>query len=103
MVGVNTMPKSAMTLPRTPKYKTVENKAVPNFMCITIESGPCAGIEYHYNTVKIGNEDDDGGALLNFTYNIMSGTPTNVGEFEEQIGAILFDIVEQSTETEEKV
>ena len=89
--------------PVAPKYNYVEREDVPNFFCLKIEEGEFEGMVYHYENLKIAEEEDEnGGALLNFNYHIVESflaeemlTDSIKLRFEDTIASILFDILQK--------
>jgi hypothetical protein len=82
------------------KYNHITREDVPEFVCIRIEEGEFEGIVYHYENVKVGEELEDGGALLNFNYHIVESfmaeemmTDGVKKRFEDIVAGILYDIL----------
>jgi hypothetical protein len=91
---------SVVDNPVAVKYSSIERDDVPDFVCIRIDEGEFEGIVYHYENLKIGEETEDGGALLNFNYHIVESfiaeemlTDKIKTNFEDTIASILFDIL----------
>jgi len=87
--------------PVAPKYNYAERKDVPKFICLRIEEGEFEGMVYHYENLKVGEENEDG-ALLNFNYHIVESfiaeemlTESIKTRFEDTIASILFDILQK--------
>ena len=87
--------------PVAPKYNYAERKDVPEFICFRIEEGEFEGMVYHYENLKVGEENEDG-ALLNFNYHIVESfiaeemlTDSIKSRFEDTIASILFDILQK--------
>ena len=82
------------------KYNHITHKDVPEFVCIRIEEGEFEGIVYHYENVRVGEELEDGGALLNFNYHVVESfiaeemlTDSVKKRFEDIVAGILYDIL----------
>jgi hypothetical protein len=93
---------SVVDNPVAVKYNNIEREDVPNFICIQIGEGEFEGIVYHYENLKVGEETEDGGALLNFNYHIVESflaeemmTDKIKDRFEDTIASILFDILQK--------
>ena len=92
---------SVVDNPVAPRYKHIERKDVPEFICIRIEEGEFEGIVYHYENMKMNdNFEEDGDALLNFNYHIIESflaeemiTDSIKTRLEDTIASILFDIL----------
>jgi hypothetical protein len=81
-------------------YNHIEHPEVKDFVCIRIEEGEFEGMVYHYENLKVGDETDDGGALLNFNYHVIESflaeemlTEAIKTRFEDTIAGILYDIL----------
>jgi hypothetical protein len=90
---------SVVDNPVAPSYTHIERKEVPNFVCIRIGDGEFEGIVYHYENLKVGEEDDDG-ALLQFNYHIVESfiaeemlTENLKQRLEDTIASILYDVL----------
>ena len=82
------------------EYDHIDHPKVKNFVCIQIKEGEFEGIVYHYENLKVGDEMDDGAAMLNFNYHIVESfiaeemlTEEIKARFEDTIAGILFDIL----------
>ena len=83
--------------PVAPRYTTVERLDTPNFVCLRIEEGEFEGVIYHYENLKIGDEED---AMLHFNYHVVESFwadgmfEGNLKEsFEDTVACILQDIL----------
>ena len=83
------------------KYSYSEREDVPNFICLRVDEGEFEGMVYHYENLKVGEENEDG-ALLNFNYHIVESfiaeemlTDSIKSRFEDTIASILFDILQK--------
>ena len=81
-------------------YNHFDHPEVKDFICIKINEGEFEGIVYHYENLKVGDDTDDGGALLNFNYHVVESfiaeemlTEDIKGRFEDTIAGILYDIL----------
>jgi hypothetical protein len=81
-------------------YTSFDHPDITKFVCIRINEGEFEGIVYHYENLKVGDEMDDDGALLNFNYHVVESfiaeemlTEDIKGRFEDTIAGILFDIL----------
>lgn len=89
------MSQPAKMLPAPPKYNLFDNPKVNN-QCVAIDSGPYSGVVYYYDVVSIGKEDLTGDTVpLSLTYQVVSGIIVDSKAFEDQVTAILFDIIEK--------
>lgn len=93
---------SVVDNPVAVKYNHITREDVPKFVCIKIEEGEFEGIIYHYENVNVGEETEDGGALLNFNYHVVETflaeemlTDSLKKRFEDTVAGILFDILVQ--------
>jgi len=59
---------------------------------LTILSGDDAGIQFKFGQVDFGEEEP----VLNFEYDIISGTPVDLKAFEDSIAQLLILMIEQS-------
>ena len=82
------------------EYNHIERPDVKDFICIRIGEGEFEGIVYHYENLKVGDDTDDDGALLNFNYHIVESfiaeemlTEDIKHRFEDTIAGILYDIL----------
>jgi hypothetical protein len=81
-------------------YSHINHPSTDEFICFKINEGEFEGIIYHYENLKVGEETEDGGALLNFNYHIVESfiaeemlTDKIKTRFEDTIASILFDIL----------
>jgi hypothetical protein len=86
--------------PIAPKYNHVNRDDVPDFICIRIGEGEFEGIVYHYENLKIGDETEEGDALLHFNYHIVESFIAEEmlidnlkNRLEDTIACILHDIL----------
>jgi len=91
---------SVVDNPVAVKYNHITREDVANFVCIKIEEGEFEGIVYHYENVKVGEELEDGAALLNFNYHVVESfmaeemlTDSIKKRFEDTVAGILYDIL----------
>ena len=88
-----------------PKYEIVEhpNGFHEDHWCIQINDGEYEGLVYQYDTVKIGEEDENGEAALTFN-TVTVANPNNVDLTEENdkgiLGSVLVDIIQEQIERE---
>lgn len=68
-------------------YKIVNDEIVQ------LVEGPYLGIQYQYHKVQLLEEND--ALKLKFEYTILSGSPSDVPEFQQYIGSILHEIIEE--------
>lgn len=62
---------------------------------VQLVEGPYQGITYQYGRVQFFPDDVNDKLTVSFKYNIMEGSPDNVANFEQYIGAILYDLIEE--------
>jgi len=86
-----------------PKYELIDHKeASPDHWCIKIKDGEYNGVIYQYQTVKIDEEKDGDGAVLQFkTALVEKPDSVNLTKDKDQniMGAILVDILNEQFET----
>lgn len=93
-------------IPQTfPPYRIVNFKETDDkedsFVRLRIEEGKFEGIEFHFQELKVLEEDAEGGANLNYTYNVIKGeiAPEDTEDFEEATAGILLDLIEYALDT----
>lgn len=82
-------------------YSHIMHPKVEKFVCIKINEGEFEGMVYHYENLKVGDEEDENGdAMLNFNYHVVESfmaeemmTDSIKQRFEDTIAGILFDIL----------
>lgn len=89
------MPKTASTLNPPPKYEAFLADSVKDFTCVRIIDGDFAEVEYHYDVIKLGEDDGSSTIPLTFTYKIIKGNVTKKqnAKFHDAIASILFDVI----------
>jgi hypothetical protein len=68
-------------------YKIINNEMV------ALVEGPFAGIEYQYSRVQLLEEKD--ALRLKYEYTIIDGEPSDIKAFEQYIGGILHEMIEE--------
>ena len=75
--------------------KMIKPYKVINDEVIQLVEGPYAGITYRYGRVQFTPDEVNDKLTLSFKYDIMEGSLDNVHEFEQYIGAILYELIEE--------
>ena len=86
--------------PVAPKYTNVERLDTPNFICFRIEEGEFEGVVYHYENLKIHNEDDSEEPWLKFNFHVIESFWADgmyegslKERFEDTVACILQDVL----------
>lgn len=70
-------------------YKIVNDEV------IQLLEGPYTGITYQYGKVLLEPDEEKDELRLKFEYTIHDGQPSDVNDFQQYIGAILHEILEE--------
>jgi hypothetical protein len=95
--------KNALSLSDPPDYAVLPEKDNDEFVHILVKDGPLKGIVFHYQTLKFGEEFDNGDLPLHFSYNVVT-EPSDYDIdrdkelLEETLASILFDIVRDTAD-----
>lgn len=100
--------KNALSLSDPPDYEVLPEPENDEFVHIRVKDGPLAGIVFHYQTLKFGEEFDNGDVPLHFSYNVVTEPSEYDADrdkelLEETLASILFDIVRDTAPTQETV
>lgn len=79
-----------------PEYELVLDENKDEHLPVSIRSH---GVVFSISKVKI-REDENNDTILEYQYDILEGTPENKEEFENLIGDIIVDIIEQNVNVE---
>jgi len=85
-----------------PNYEVID-KSINGFSPIKIIDGEFKDIEFCYGSVAIEEDQEKDCATLKFDYTILTGEPKNVDGFQETIGDILKNILEEQLTKNEVV
>lgn len=91
---------SVVDNPEAPRYSNVERADIKDFVCIRIDEGEFEGIVYHYENLKVGDELENGDAMLSFNYHLVESffaeemlTDKIKERLEDTIACVLQDIL----------
>ena len=71
---------------------------------IELQDDPYNGVTFYYESMKFGDENDDGSVTMTFDYQITSNNPPKkLKEFEQYIGDLIIQILEEQIKHNEVV
>lgn len=70
---------------------------VINGEIVALIEGPYEGVEYQYKRVQLVEEKD--ALVIRFEYNLIDGDPSDKAAFEQYIGGILHELIEEQLGT----
>jgi hypothetical protein len=69
---------------------------IVNDEVVQLNEGPYEGVTYKYGRVQFKPNEHDDNLTISFSYDIMDGpAPDDRAQFEQYIGAILHEIIEE--------
>lgn len=70
-------------------YKIVNDEVVQ------LVEGPYEGVTFKYGKVQLIPNEVDDNLTISFEYDLLDGQPTNVQQFEQYIGQLLHEMIEE--------
>lgn len=61
---------------------------------ITLTSGKYSAVQYKYGKVELIPDFEKGELRLKFEYDVLNGVPLDKQEFEQEIGAVLHELID---------